>query len=813
MRGLAWAQMRAHAGRYVASVLAVVIAVGFIVATLTLNSTLKAGVTDSLAGQYATTDVVVTGNADAAAVAAVPGVRAASEDVSTGAKITRPGEGTSWGSAVSLSQDPGLRWQKLAAGRYPDALGEVAVGANSGIPLGSQLTVTPFAGETTTASVGTVVGLIDLAGTVQRMNGTTVFGSTEQLDRWTAGSESGEIRAAGDGSLSQEQLAQRIRSFLPPDVTVETGVRQAELVSQQYLGDSDLLASVLLAFGAIAVVVAGLVIANTFAVLLAARTRDLALLRCVGATATQVRGSVRVEAAGVGAVASVLGVGFGVAAAWAVERIASAADVPIPLNGVSVTPVTVVVGLVVGVAMTMVAASAPGRAATRVSPLAALRPLESVPEAVVVSRTRRIGGTLALLAGMGVLTVSVATGQVLTACLGGLLTFVAIVVLSQRIVPAVVSGAGALVGRLGGPVGLLAARNAGRNPRRTAATATALLIGVTLTSTLVVGIAVTRASAPGAVEGQFPVDVSIMTRDSAGLPTELTHAVLDLDGVTAVAQLETADLNLADGRMMPVVGVDVWALRATSRTDIDLPAPGQLMLGPDERRVFGLVPGDTVMLGGSAGRGDLIVGAAASGTLALVDKQTLAKLSSQVTVDQMWIRLADGVHDDRLAVQDEIASLAEQFAPGSDVGGSLVMRATLDTVLDTLLLIVAGLLSVAVVIALIGVGNTMALSVLERRRESGLLRALGLTRAGLRSLLLWEALLIAGVASGMGVVLGLAFGIAGSASVFGFEGLELGTLPWLTLAAIVLGGGFAGVVAALLPARRAAGTAPVAALA
>ncbi len=145
---------------------------------------------------------------------------------------------------------------------------------------------------------------------------------------------------------------------------------------------------------------------------------------------------------------------------------------------------------------------------------------------------------------------------------------------------------------------------------------------------------------------------------------------------------------------------------------------------------------------------------------AMVEQRALGTLSSQVSTEQLWIRLVDGLSDDdQRAVRDEIASLAEQLAPGSDVGGSLLMRATLDTVLDTLLMIVAGLLSVAVVIALIGVGNTMALSVLERRRESGLLRAVGLTRAGLRSLLLWEAVLIAGVASALGVVLGLAFGI------------------------------------------------------
>lgn len=812
MRGLAWAQMRAHAGRYLASVLAGVISVAFIVATLTLNSTLDKGVTSSLAGQYATTDVVVTGTVDAATVAAIPGVRAVAEDSSAGVKVRRDGEGSSFGSAQSLSQDPGLRWQKLQDGRFPEAMGEIAVGSGSGIPVGTDLTVTVLGRDTPTTETAEVVGTVDLAGTAQSMNGTTVYATPAQLGEWASGATVREIRVAGDGTLSQDQLAQRVASMLPADVTVETGVRQAELASQQFLGDSDVLASVLLAFGAIAVVVAGLVIANTFAVLLAARTQELALLRCVGATAAQVRRSVRVEAAGVGAVASVLGVGLGVATAWLVARIATAADVPIPLQDLSVTPVAVLVGLAVGIAMTMMAASAPGRAATRVAPLAALQPLESAPEAVVVSRTRRIGGGLALALGVGILGMGVASAQVMIACLGGLLTFVAIVMLGQRIIPAAVSRVGALVARLGGPVGQLAAGNAGRNPRRTAATATALLIGVTLTSTLVVGIAVTKASAPGAVDDQFPVDVSISTQEAAGLPADLADRVRGLDGVAAVAPLGEAELTLPDGRTLAVTGVDVAAVRATLRTDIDLPGPRQLLLGPDERREFGLADGDTVSLSGNAGRAELTVGSAEFGTPVLADAQILAALSSQVTQDQMWIRLDDGLADSG-AVQDEITSIAEQSAPGSEVGGSLVMRATLDSVLDTLLLIVAGLLSVAVVIALIGVGNTMALSVLERRRESGLLRALGLTRSGLRSLLLWEALLIAGVASALGVILGLAFGITGSASVFGFDDVVLSTLPWATLAAIVVGGGAAGMIAALLPARRAAGTSPVAAIA
>ncbi|NKR73355.1 FtsX-like permease family protein [Rhodococcus hoagii] len=813
MRGLAWAQMRAHAGRYVASALAVVISVAFIVATLTLNSTLKSGVTDSLAGQYASSDVVVTGSADVAAVAAVPGVRAVSEDVSVSVKVRRDGESAAWGSAQSVADDASLRWQSLADGRFPDAPGEVAVEKDSGVPLGGDITVTTLGGDRQVTETAKVVGHVDLSGTAQGMDGATVFATPAQLDAWTAGGGAREIRVAGDGIVTQQQLADRVRAALPADTTVETAARQTELASQQYLGDSDLLASVLLAFGAIAVVVAGLVIANTFAVLLAARTQELALLRCVGATAAQVRRSVRAEAAGVGAVASVLGVATGVATAWAVGRIVAATDAPIPLRGLTVTPVTVIAGLLVGIAMTMIAASAPGRAATRVSPLAALQPLESKPEPLVVSRARRFLGLLGLVVGVGILAVGVATAQVLIACVGGLLTFVAIVLLSQRIVPAVISRVGAVLGRFGGPVGMLAAGNAGRNPRRTAATATALLIGVTLTSTLVVGIAVTKASAPGAVDDQFPVDVSVSTHQDGGLLIDLTDRVRALDGVDAVAPISVADLTLPDGRALTVYGTDVPAVRATLRTDIDLPGNRQLLLPSDDRTGLGLESGAMVMLAGNAARGEFTVGD--SGELpAMVEQRALGTLSSQVSTEQLWIRLVDGLSDDdQRAVRDEIASLAEQLAPGSDVGGSLLMRATLDTVLDTLLMIVAGLLSVAVVIALIGVGNTMALSVLERRRESGLLRAVGLTRAGLRSLLLWEAVLIAGVASALGVVLGLAFGITGSASVFGFDDLELGTLPWLTLLLIVLGGGIAGVVAAILPARRAARTAPVAALA
>jgi len=186
-------------------------------------------------------------------------------------------------------------------------------------------------------------------------------------------------------------------------------------------------------------------------------------------------------------------------------------------------------------------------------------------------------------------------------------------------------------------------------------------------------------------------------------------------------------------------------------------------------------------------------------------------LAPDATVDTLWLRLADGI--DQNEATDEVTDLAGAALPTAFVTGLASERAAIDSVVDVLLLVVTGLLGVAVLIALIGVGNTLALSVVERRQESGLLRALGLTRTQLRALLAWEAVLVAGVAAVLGVLVGGAYGLVGAATVLGELGEVVISVPWLQVGAIVLVATVAGLLASVLPARRAAKTPPVAAIA
>ncbi|CRK51415.1 ABC transporter transmembrane protein [Rhodococcus sp. RD6.2] len=822
MLRLTLAQARANAARYVASGSAILIAVAFVVATLVLGSTTSASVTNSLAGQYRTSAVVVDGLADAGQaaetaerVAAVPGVRAVTVDGQAPVKVAAAGHGKLFGTVTSLAEAPDLRWQRLAEGRFPAASGEIAVGSDSGLSLGDTVAVTvrgARADEGTEAGTGTatVVGEIDLAGSAERLGGVAVYTTADQLRAWSGDVATHEIRASGDGD--PRELRDSVAAALGPDVVVRTGAEQAQAASASYLGDTDTIRNVLLAFAAVAVVVAGLVIANTFAVLLAARTRELALLRCVGATARQIRRSTRIEAVAVGVAASAAGVLAGIGLAWAVTRAAIAFDAPVPLDTLAVTPTAVLAGLAVGIIVTYLAAVAPARAATRVSPLAALAPVEAAAEPATTSRARLFAGLAGLVAGAGVLGFGVYAEQVMIACAGGIVTALGVVVLGRTIVPPMVAAVGRVPARLVGPLGELAVGNALRNPRRTTATATALLVGVTVTATMVVGIATVGAAAPRALDEQFPVDVSVDADVAGGLPANLEPRIRDIDLVTAAAPLLGADVVAGDGTRLAVLGVDRVDSGATLRIPLALPAAGEISLSPEQARVLGTAAGDTLDVENAGVRRSLSVVTGQEGQPALVDRVDALALAA--VPQSLWIRLADGLSDrDLVAAQNEITSVAEEFAPTAEVGGAVSMRAAIDSVLDVLLVVVIGLLSVAVLIALIGVGNTMALSVIERRRESGLLRSLGVTRSGLRSVLICEAVLVAVVASALGVVLGSVLGVAGTASVFGLDSLDPGSVPWLQLALIVLVGGVAGVIAAAAPARSAARATPVEALA
>jgi len=851
MFALSIAQLRSHVARLVATCLAIIIAVGFVVATLVLNQTSKTTVLDSVGAQFRNTDAVITRSEDVIPthdgaadenpsldsrkglleqIRSVPGVTTIAVDRSTYSQVRLPGrKGYRFASITDVAADKTLQWQRMLAGRLPSAIGEVAIGEHQGVKVGSTLTLLATPPDQANADQANgdkqpesaqvtvkVVGIVDLKG--------AVGGSLDQMFAVPAQTaalgtvETDAIRVAGAPGTDAETLAPRIHDALTAagqrNLLVRTGEQQAEEIANEYTGDAAGLALVLLVFATVAVLVCGLVIANTFSVLLAQRTRELALLRCVGATGKQLRRGVLIESLVIGTVASLLGVGAGIGLAATVSAISAQFESPIPLSGVAVPASAVAIGMAVGIVVTAVAAFAPARRATRVAPLAALRPMDPAPARSRAGLLRRAVGVLLLIPSAAVLGYGAINGNLLTALGGGVFSFLAVVLLAQWLVPPVVAITGRLFGPGGGVPGRLAASNSIRNPQRTAATATALIIGVTLTTTMVVGAASTRATSATMLDRAFPTDVSVSGQK---LPTQLERSLAEVPDVAAVAPLTSADVTLAgkpdSGNTL--YGIDPARARTVVRSTVGagVPEPGTVNV-PDTLTELWGTEGATARITAGKQSITLKVHVVSSDTPLAVTNTELARLAPKASVSVLWVRLVDGLDADRRAdAFDAITETSADLAPNAYAQSSTEQRDSFDKLVNTLLLIVTGLLGVAVVIAVIGVGNTIALSVVERRQESGLLRALGLTRAQLRWMLLCEAVLIAGVASVLGLVLGAVYGALGTSAALGGEARLRIDIPWLQLLAILVVATAAGALASVLPSRRAARTSPVAAIA
>lgn len=804
------AQVRAHAARLLASTLAIVLAVGFVVATLVLNETSRVTLLTAAAAEYVGTDAVVISNDGSPAPTAMVGdlaaVQAVSAEFETLVQVTMPGgSGPGYLQVESVAPDPALRWQRLSAGVLPDTAGQVAVSERVGARVGDVLEVISYArgGARSTTEVS-VVGVVDLGSDPTAGLSGRAFVTPEQARHWGA-PEPIELRVTGE-----DDLLPALRSALAGGpFEVRTGIEQAELEAAELTGDQVQLTGALLVFAAVAVLVAALVIANTFTVLLAQRTRELALLRCVGGTAAQIRRGLLGEALLTGLLGSAVGVLTGVAAAAGIIALAGA-DSPVPLSGVSVPAYAVFAGLTVGTVVTLLSALVPARAATRVVPLAALRPVDPAPFRSRHGVLRLVSGLVLLLPGIGLLALGVADADVLLAVAGGAISFLGVVLLAQRAVPPVVAGGGRLLSRVGGVPAELAAGNAARHPRRTAATATALLIGVTLTTAMVVGAATTRATATAGLEAAYPTDVLI---EAGRLPDALLDRLITVEGVAAGTAVRTAQFIGPDGQSVEVQGLDRASTEQVLRSAGELPRDGQVVLPPYLADAWDVADGGQVILARGSDRLALTAVAGSDEVAApRVSVAQLTALAPQARVGEIWLRLTDAGDEAQTAAVDQVADVTGRTAPLAQVSGLVTVRSSLNDLLDALLLVVIGLLGIAVVIALLGVGNTLALSVIERRQETGMLRALGLTRRQLRAVLAWEATLVAGVAALLGVLLGGAYGLAGVAAVLGGEVSTVLSVPWLQVGAIVVVATLAGLLASVLPARRAARTPPIAAI-
>lgn len=792
MRTVLRASLRTHTRRYVSAAVAVVIGVAFIVVTSLLSDAARAGLVAGVELPYRGADVVVT-DVDADQAARIV-ERAESRGDSAAVLGWTPQQvrvdGRLLGDrteAGGISLDPDLRWQTLREGRFPEQAGEVVADANAvkgkDVRVGDPIEV---------GSVeGTLVGLVDTPSASVGAQVYLVWGDLRTLgaDLWV---DSVAYAGPGASSLTAPEGA----TVQPRDEFVED--RQTELTNEV-----NVLAILLLVFAAIALFVSVLVIANTFSILFAQRARDFALLRCVGATRRQVLRSVRVEALVLGVASAALGLVVGTGLGYALVALAISALPSGTMAHATPAPDWYAAAFVTGVLVTIVAAWLPTRRAVRVSPLAALRPDDATSMRTGAGRLRVVLGLLAVAAGAALLVLSISVNDPGAMVAGGVVSFTGVLLLGPVLLPGLIRLAGGLGGRVAGVPARLAAENAVRNPRRTAATTASLLVGVTLTTAVLVGLASSRSAVDKDLDRDHPVDMTVTATDQP-LPAGLLDDVRAVPGVRAAIALEGTAARITGGGQLPVLAADDVAAVAHGSPRIADPRRDEIWL-PAEHASRGRV---TVQVGDRSVT--LRVNTGDSwGDAAIVAPETLAALTDTPETWAVWVRAADDADPEDLT--GDLDAMAQ--AADASLANSLRERAWVVLQLDILTGTVVALLGIAVVIALIGIGNTLGLSVLERGRENSLLRALGLTRRQLRATLAAEALLLTLVATVLGSAIGVTFAwVSLHALVEAAVDEAPLVLPWSQLAVVVGVAAVAGLLASLLPARRAARTSPAAGL-
>ena len=835
---LALANLKAYSRRFIAVILAVMVGTAFLAATLMVNASATESLKNSIGSAYSKADLVVSGDMSAAyenngdatsesytitgktldAIEKTPGVAAAHGIQSAGASV-HAGTKRYYALASTPAADASLNTTTLASGAMPATSDQVAVDSvyakEYNISVGDTVEISDgsegAAGRHVIVSGITASSNDPMSGSVMNLSVTPDLFKTLRGDQ-PAEYNQVTVRAEDPAALAslKSSLDTAVEGSGVTHFTVMTPDERIVADVAAFSGGNDQLTIVLLVFALIALVVTGLVVMNTFSVLVAQRTRELALMRTLGAVRSQIRASVLVEALIVGLLASAAGVLLATGIMSLLIKILAANVSEMSFATLAVPPLAVVGTIAAGTLITLVAAWVPARKAMSVAPLAALRPADDVSLANTSGKVRIVFGLLLLAAGTALLVFGAAKGELLIAFGGGLLSFPGILMLGSLFLPKSV----ALIGKLtsGGTVpGKLASLNAVRNPGRTTATATALLIGVTLVSMMMVGAQTAKSSLGDALGGEYLVDMEVSNGTLDTLTPANLGKVRELDGVKSAALLTQVG---QDENGQPVYAMDSAELASVLNTDRQMPKAGEVLVASywegKTAKATGTdgTKGELKLLVSDANMIDSVMTwETASSVLGATEGQASAK-----TLAKLWLKVDDSLNGAELrTLATDLASTlgVDEYA----VGGGVMEKQMFNQVIDMLLLIVSGLLAVAVFIALIGVANTLSLSVLERTRENSLLRALGLTRGQLRGMLATEAVLIGGVAALLGVLIGTAYGLLGAQSVMASFGSMVVSIPWLQLAGVIAISVVAALAASIVPARRAAKLAPVQGLA
>jgi putative ABC transport system permease protein len=828
--------MLAHKLRLALTTASIALGVAFLSGTLILTDTMKVAF-DQLFGKVSSgTDAVVRQEAayDQSAgislaraplpaslldaVKNVEGVAAAEGAVSGYALLTDTKgravltDGGASTRGFSMPRDTALRGDiNLRSGHAPRGPHEVAIDASSAedhdIILGSQIKIL-FRGPTETFTVVGTVGYgseKDLGGT----SGAYFDAATAQRVLGQPGMfDEVDVRAA-DG-VSDAALTERLDAVVPDGVEAVTGATVAKESSDAINTEFTFLNIMFLSFAGIALFVGSFIIWNTFTMIVTQRSREIALLRAVGATRRQVKRNLLVEAALLGLAASAIGLALGAVVAGGLQVLMDAIGFSLPSTSMQVLPRTIWVSLLVGVVVTVVAAYVPARRATKVLPVEALR--EATPGARPPGKVRAVLGTVLTAGSVAAILHGLYGGGAGNEVLFGIAgTLFGVITLAPLAAHPLASLIGSPL-RWRGVQGDLARQNAMRNPRRTASTATALMIGLTLVVSMGVFASSLKASFGTTVVGSTNADlfISPSSVQAEGFSPEVVTRAATVPGVDIVSPNGFGEARF-DGATAyyswvdPATVEEAIKLKVSKGTAKDLGDDG-ILVSKKAAAAHGWSLGDAVPVEfASTGAQELrVVGIFGSKDYLigdyLISLATQQASSSDALVANAIVTLAAGA--DKGAVQDRLSAVLADH-PDAKVLDKEGYEHEIGGLIDKLLAFVTVMLLLAVIIALLGIVNTLALSVFERTRELGLLRAVGMTRNQVRAMVRWESVVISLIGAGVGAALGAGLGMALAQSFKG-DGITEVAVPVVQVLACVAAAALAGVLAAVGPSRSAA---------
>jgi putative ABC transport system permease protein len=707
-------------------------------------------------------------------------------------------------------------------GRDPSAPGEIAVSrdlANQhGIEVGDRIGLETSHG---TQPV-TVVGLVDFGGSGSAAGYGFTMATPRDVQRWYGQrGQVGQISVAAKPGVSPEQLVSAIQAIVPPSVKVQTGQQNADEQAKQISNSiNSFLGPALLAFAGAALLVGAFIIFNTFSISVAERTREFASLRTLGATRGQVLRSVAIEALTIGLIASVAGLFGGVAFAKGIGALFKAAGAGIPTGDLTLANRTIVVALAVGVGITMLAAVGPAMRATRIPPALALQegmrmgPSRASRFAPYIAAVVTLGGLGLLL--YGLFGSGPAADKLLGMAGGAVLLFIGLALVAKYIVRPVAAVIGLPLERLSAVVGQLARENAQRNPARTALTAAALMVGLGLVVFVAVFTAGLKASIDGAINRLITAQI-VVRAESGGfqpVPRRVQAIASRVPGVATASGIlyDQVEVNGKRSNLLydDLGGVEPSRIRAGYKFDWIHGSDATLarlhgdnaVVEEQFAKAHHIGVGDSFkVVTPSGGRATLTaIGEYRDPTILqglMVDRRTLEGISE--ARDPFIILVSTRPGADPTAVQHQMEAALQRF-PVAKVDSQQGFKDQVSKQTDQIVYLLYALLAMSVVISLFGIANSLFLSIHERTREFGLLRAIGATRRQVRRMVRYESAITAAIGGVLGIAVGILFGalITASLSELGLSfRLPIGQLfIFFALAVIV------GIVGAVLPARR-----------